>query len=369
MGNEGERWLTVVVGAGASYDCVANEENVPSQSRVTEVNDNYRPPLTEGLFSPSRTFNEILKKYAMVSGLSEDIRSKLRRGKIPATKGLEEILRGLASSASADVRRHVAEIPLYLQELLWTVSDKYVISGRTKFSTLIHRIFASPYERVLFLSLNYDLFLDRALEEFKNYRFHTIESYLPSSANWSYVKVHGSVNWVRRPTDPRANAGNIFTLLSQASDEASLFGRLEILTPPPNQPHLSFTEQLRWGSPFPYPWLAVPARGKTFYCPDEHTAHATVFVRDCRNFLFIGFSGLDEHVIGLFKQTTSVNRLMFVCGNKSAAKDAFSRLLGVNSGMLPSYCFEPSKENLYLSSLGFASFVESPQFDDFLKWD
>src|ERR1700682_1514700 len=120
MNETGSNSLVVVIGAGASYDCIANQsDEVPLNNRITVVDSDYRPPLTMDLFAPRPAFNEILDNYPLVSGLSEDIRVRLRKGQESESgksERLEQILRELAASQRFQTRKHVWEAPLYLQE-------------------------------------------------------------------------------------------------------------------------------------------------------------------------------------------------------------------------------------------------------------
>src|SRR5271154_3583871 len=87
------RPLLAVIGAGASYDCIAHEsEDIAPKFRVTTVNPRYRPPLAKDLFSPQPAFNEILDKYPLVTNLSEEIRSRLRPKNEQGAITLEQIL-------------------------------------------------------------------------------------------------------------------------------------------------------------------------------------------------------------------------------------------------------------------------------------
>src|SRR5229473_7913679 len=127
MNESRSRSLTVVVGAGASHDSIANEpDDTPPQNRMTAIDPKYKPPLTKDLFTPQPAFNEILNMYPLASGLSEHIRTRLRRKKDGGAQGLEQVLRELASSQRFETKKQVWEVPLYLQELFWTISDKYI---------------------------------------------------------------------------------------------------------------------------------------------------------------------------------------------------------------------------------------------------
>lgn len=63
-------FLTVIVGAGASYDCVADG--------ATDYDGSWRPPLTSNLFDLRPGFSEILQKYPRAVALSDEIRAWIR---------------------------------------------------------------------------------------------------------------------------------------------------------------------------------------------------------------------------------------------------------------------------------------------------
>jgi len=330
--------LTVVIGAGASHDCIANEPNdTPEQSRITAVDPNYRPPLTQDLFTPHPAFNEILNMYQLVSGLSEEIRARTRKKKNGEAEGLEQVLRQLAASRRIDTKKQVWEVPLYLQELFWTISDKYIMSGRSKFSTLVRRVLDSSCERVLFLTLNYDLLLDKAISEYVNHKFANMGSYIPPGESWLLVKAHGSVNWARTLINGPDFNGDHYGFVSQLSANPEFSTETEVLLGNKGENYFPFKPQIRYGQKYKYPWMALPAEGeKDFFCPDEHIIKTREFLRDCRSFLFIGFSALDPHVVDLFKDVSRSHRLMCVCGGQHFAKEAFLRLFKENEKILPS---------------------------------
>jgi hypothetical protein len=374
MNDTGSSSLAIVIGAGASYDCIANEsDDIPPHRKTTVVNPNYRPPLTRDLFTPQPAFNEILDRYPLVSGLSEEIRVRLKKAQGSQdgkSESLEQILRELAASQRFDTRKHVLEVPLYLQELFWTIGDKYIESGRSKFSTLVRRVLDSSFDRVLFLTLNYDLLLDKALSEYTSHRFTTIASYTPLGKGWFLVKAHGSVNWARTLSNGPDFNGDHNGFISELSVDPRFSSETEVLLGDNNEVYFPFKPQIRYGQKYKYPWMALPADGtKEFFCPDEQIAKTKEFLQSCRNFLFIGFSALDPHIVNLFKVVTRSHRLMWVCGDQLCAREAFQRLFKENGKILPRQHFGKSNEDEYLSKLGFADFLESPKFDEFLATD
>ena len=371
-----ERSLFIVLGAGASYDCVAlkTDSDEPDPG-VTRVNVQYRPPLAKDLFSSEQVFDEILRKYPLATALSEEIRSRLRKSSEEQNATLEEILKELQSSPSLDTRRQVWEIPLYLQELLWTVSDKYVETGGTKFHTFVRRVLDSPFDQVLFLTLNYDLLLDRAISDHTRQKFLTMESYSPSGVKWTLVKAHGSVNWGRAITNhtiPRGTSSALaeYQFISTLNSEPEFSEDTVVLHRDRVAWHLSFEPEFRFDQVpgnFLYPWMALPAKGvKEFFCLEQQIQHAKSFLSRCTHFLFLGFSGLDPHVIGLFREVQRPpHKLMIVCGGKEYARKTLQKLFQANSKLIPHQHFR--KDDEVLSDFGFSRFVESEAFEEFLN--
>jgi len=175
--------LTVVIGAGASHDCAASG---------AEVQNDLRPPLTSELFGSRPSFNAILKNYPRVQALSDELRTKLGRGET-----VESLLRSFSEETSLVLKKQYWEIPYYLQELLGEVSKNYVQSGTTKFSTLFRSIMKSDLEKVLFLTLNYDRFLEKAISDVSGHKFLALSDYFPPHDKWALLKIHGSVDWGR----------------------------------------------------------------------------------------------------------------------------------------------------------------------------
>jgi hypothetical protein len=62
---------------------------------------------------------------------------------------------------------------------------------------MVRRTVEAGFEKVLFVSLNYDLLLDSALERYGGEEFEDIDSYISVARKWSFVKPHGSANWAR----------------------------------------------------------------------------------------------------------------------------------------------------------------------------
>lgn len=178
MGNR----LTIILGAGSSHDCA-------DEKTATQVTERYRPPLARDIFA-SR-FDGILNRYPGITARLDELRMELAND-----QNFEEIFRALLESATRHRKFWPLQVPLFLRELFWKITNGYV-QGSTKFDTLVRRVLESNFNEVMFLNLNYDLFLEDAIANYDQYEFSNINSYMPCSRKWRYMKPHGSVNWAR----------------------------------------------------------------------------------------------------------------------------------------------------------------------------
>jgi hypothetical protein len=337
--------LAVVLGAGGSLDCVA-------EGGRAEFDPNWRPPLTKDLFESRANFNRILTKYPKVSALSEIIRTRLKE-----SENLEDVLRDLMSTSNLQVKKQVWEVTFYLQELLWAVSDRFVISGGTKYDTLVRSLLVSGFDRILFFTLNYDLLLDRALCKFEDIMFRSMKDYLPDSRKWSLIKPHGSVNWGRQFLNARADTQNPDLVLAALGQEPDLAEDVEVVTS--GLQGIENNQRSYDGRMF-FPAMALPARGeKSFVCPEQHLEEADRFFAECKNFLFVGFSGLDPHVLDLFKGVSSVETLRIVNGAGKDGSELYEKLLSKNGEFRP---LDAESGDGPIFEGGFRAFMESPLF-------
>jgi len=308
--------LTIVFGAGASFDCAH-----PANS---EVDPQYRPPLTKDLFEFRPTFNSILAKYRRVETLSDDLRSRIQAG-----ESIEDILRQYSSETTLQLKRQYWEIPFYLQELIWEVSLKYVRSGGTRLDTLFRDLVRSQYKRVLLLTLNYDLFIEKALERLFDVTLESLFNDCRTGTDWALVKLHGSVNWGRELINQPQGTRHIVHILDQLQEEPKFASHFERVP--------GFEGEYRFcNGKLLYPALAIPlGETKGFMCPKEHVARAKDFLKSCTDFLFIGFSAFDQDFFELFKEVYRIQKLLVVSGNKQTGVEVLARMVDRIPGFSP----------------------------------
>lgn len=294
--------LTILLGAGASTGC--------GDPDTASINADYVPPLVNELFAHRPGFNAILAKYEGVIALSDEIRSRIRRG-----ESLESVLEELARSPQRSIQRRGWELPLYLQELIGEISQHYVARGATKLDTMLVGISRSHFRNVLLLTVNYDTLLERAIGRVLEHEFHSLADYSwtdDDGRKWALVKLHGSVVWGRRLRCERIEA--------PWRDMVRGLDRLDL------DPAVTVLRGYQGSSRSPdghfyYPAIALPVADKrNFVCPDEHVRLAADLLKESSHLLVAGFSGLDQEVMELIGQATSVLEARIVDWQGGATK-------------------------------------------------
>jgi hypothetical protein len=341
MNGQTENVLTVVLGAGSSHDCAGGQI-------APRVDAQYRPPLAKDLFAP--TFEHILSHFPKVWARADELRTKLAKG-----RSFEDVFRNVLDSAYRNKTVWPYQVPLYLRELLWTVSDDY-LQGSSKFDTLVRCVLESKFRRVLFLNLNYDLFLEHALTNYDGHDFNNVNSYAPTSKRWRYVKPHGSVNWGSILENcPRDGTGILRPSLLQDPPLLS-----KDLIPVMWNRH-SGDFYIPGGEPsgFPYPRIIVPTdEPKEFICPRGQIEETKRFIQTCNHFLLIGFSGHDEHIVDILQEIPDGSRVIIVSGG-----DATSILERLESRI---HTLLSKGRTTELHDEGFGRYIESSDFESLI---
>ncbi|HVH50823.1 MAG TPA: hypothetical protein VM690_01655 [Gaiellaceae bacterium] len=345
------RHLFVVLGAGASYDCVSEE------TRRDRTNGDLKPPLVSELFDDR--FTSILNEYPRAAQIAPSVRLALRTGVVGLEDFLEDTLR---LSPHQHLREAYWAIPLYLQHLFFEVSNGYTTNPDN-----YDRLIATTLEldRITFITLNYDTILDGRLAIQAQRAPDSMDWYIDRSRKWSLVKLHGSINWRRRvlnaPHKNRAVGGTF------ANDFAALDDRIEL------DKSLEFIgrggiEGYRTGgelrSNLYFPALAVPIRTKTeeTWCPEEQIAeikdHQT-YSYEGFNVLVIGYRAVDDDVIDLFRDSRPLRSLLVVDRNKEDALAVAARFCD----SMPSWAID---RDAAAFDGNFNNFAQSSAMDEFI---
>lgn len=299
--------LTVIFGAGASFDC----QNIyNAQSRRVRI------PLTNGLFTvPDIDVvhfghqKEILKKYK-----GADVVGHLfERQKTSGIKNLEEFLRDLLKTGTDNTKKNLRQIPFYLRELIGDFGEMVRDEFRqSDYINLIHYLDISRYGKIILITLNYDLLLDWALENALHANLTTFDSYLGHQNRWFYLKYHGSVNWfyeIKGNLSPGSTRKEKLDWLCEIQPNSDILKEAEKKI---SKGHYELSSDSGFKFLF-YPIMVLPnAEEKSHICPDNHIEAVRPFLNECEDFLVIGNSMQDLDIMELLKREARKAKKVFV---------------------------------------------------------
>lgn len=309
--------LFIVLGAGASYDCAGDPFHRPEPGGPL-----WRPPLVRQLFD-SR-FQEILAHYPMAQAAAADIVPLLDGDAFQIEKHIRTQYR---ESGHEIARRKYWSLPLYLQRVLFECATQFAFSPDAYDRLLTGLSTALDDWGWTFVTLNYDTLLDDRLAMLAPRR--DMQWYVQPSRQWALIKLHGSVDWGRRVAEPALDSA----LGNPPLDlEDHLATEIELLTGAGGRVDRSALENLRrtTGRVF-YPALSVPVgAADELVCPPPHMEALRGQLVDASpiHLLVIGYSGLDQEVVNVIRDTGDVNiRTLAVVDKGGGAQLALERIL------------------------------------------
>lgn len=340
--------LTIILGAGASHSQNIDPKPLDHQE--------YRPPLTQGIFSRSGAFGAILHKYPLAETIASDINRRLKQNK--PGEGLEQILRSyeqrLIKGEDSAITRQFLEIPLYLNELSGEVSQHFT-QQPDEYNTLVNQALDHT-DQILFLTLNYDTVLEIPLSRIFRVDFSKPVHYT-SDSKWMLVKLHGSINWYR--------GFNIYQI--SGTEENDYFDNLKnqklplplsdryMMVAIPGHQHKFI------GNDPTYPAITIPVDGKyEISCPPEILEKARSFLKECENYLIIGTSGNDKDLLDLLKENAKGGNTLIIGREEESTKRT-------NANFLNAVPQLGGVVNRYFHQRGLSEFVDSGELDGFLS--
>lgn len=309
--------LTVILGAGASFDVV----NSQSSDLLKDHHGlRFRPPVTANLFNTHEEWAEEYKKFPAVASLVQELRQAL-----PAkhtSVNVEDFLRLLKESSKPHRNNQFRQLPLYLQHYFYRVSINYC-KWPANYSILINKIFDLDLDKVIFATTNYDLLFDQALELNSATEFvlnDTAPNKYIRDKDWAYIKIHGSVDWGRSIKDSLIkNRGN--TLPALLNNVSQLGASLEDALEQEIVIDKSFTNENE--RKLIYPAISVPIGESKFNCWPDHIQVLEDHLNQCQNYLIIGFSGYDKDILKMLdEKDDGFGQVLFVSSSEDNANKA-----------------------------------------------
>ena len=341
--------LLVILGAGASHDCVplwqlpgrgSTDTATAGQIRIecaglpTLTLDDCRPPLTQNLAEATPLVNWALDRWPQARPAVAHLREALRStSDDPAQQvlSLEEALANFQADAVIvpENTRSLLAFRFFLRDLIWA-STNYMMSGNltggiTNYTYLLKALSTwaglSDERRVVIVSFNYDLLLERAMTSLWGFEPTSLPQYL-NHRRISLLKPHGSLQWLW----PTATATPM-TTDSQMGLGARAIGmspfqedRSAVLT----TSQATFEEQVMERTRVAVPAMALPIVGKTEFCwPDGQSKRLEEQQGRATRVLTIGWRGLEGHFTPLLRPiVTSHAKALVVVGRPGGDSEA-----------------------------------------------
>lgn len=316
--------LTVVFGAGASYDSVDRERvSTPFDS----PNNQYQPPLANGLFSDRPPFNNIVARYPAVAPLVRHL-----RGVVPETRSVEDELERISEQAETSKRQDLQErlvaVRYYLRDALTECGNAWfdAASGMTNYTVLFYRIrdwCEDHQESATLITFDYDKLLERAAESALGLQIDDMDSYI-GSPRFKILKLHGSVDWAHP-------VGLPVSTNDRGIPQAMIANAAGLPVRPGDFIWLGDTRDEKRNDIPLVPAIAIPTRTKSgFEIPtDHHTALRECLTRTSK-LLVIGWRAAEIHFLRLLEETyagsDTVPQIHIVNGSGKDGMDTFNRL-------------------------------------------
>lgn len=347
----------VILGAGASYDV--------HNGVVPVTNASLRPPLARELFE-DRFWN-----WRSVYPGAEVLGAVLGRMALTqsAPFNLEERLTEYANNSDRRTRRAFKDIPPYLRDIVTAVSAAYVPSP-SSYIVLAQRLLRDETHEIMFVSLNYDTLLEKALVKYDSgLVFESTDDYIAAGRQAHLVKIHGSCNWgVPIPRtggqdDPRVG----WPIALEEFEPTGQSPKLIVVNDAGSPSH-------DWRGPdgrILYPRLTAPLLDKTLCCPEEHTEALQNFMADCHKFLIIGTSWLDRDLLDCMAETCAGRgHVVYYVNSDVNSEGATEQTKQRFEEAIRAFVLSGPQTPLPRTSVqGFTVFLDTPELEAFLAAD
>jgi len=301
--------LLVVLGAGASFNVRMGDQE-PGDSMNGDV-----PPLTDYLFSHGHLENETWGWGGVANAnlIADDLRSvRMQYGEdIGFEKALSINYGELAGNPISRAKRYLG-LRLYLWRMFTHFSERYSLAENRQNSytvfcnQVVHRWAVPRGIEVVFVTMNYDTLLERAL---RNTGVGlAIDQYWKPEEGWAVIKPHGSISWQRLydGLPEGASVGNEDSLMDQAASLAALSGSIPVECDFPAMRGKGWHGYAKSGGQGPT--VALPALELPFEnedspkamlsnCPAPHLEYLTGALPRTVASIIVGWRGQDDHIV------------------------------------------------------------------------
>lgn len=347
--------ICVILGAGASHDVYNGSSPI--------INPAFKPPLARDLFNieNNKEYWQILQYYPGAQVITDLLAPLTAKDEF----SVEQELRRYSNHTDVRLQENFKFVPPYLRDLIYRASNEYT-SSQGCYTQLVSELLSENPHEALFLVLNYDNLLEKAITRYdRSLTFQPISDYVKEGRQAKVVKLHGSINWFTTFSTHRSNGWEDLVReldTTRKRDE----GDIHVLEGIPTVKDSGIDSQ------WLYPLITAPLAGKGLtdaVCPESHLDAARDFLKDCKKFLIIGTSGLDEDLMTFLESSIAPNvdfnpAIQVVDADPTLAENTLRRFeIGVRAFNMVIH----SRESRIGG--GFRSYLSSDEFHSFAQLD
>jgi hypothetical protein len=343
--------LTVVFGAGASYDSIPSRPPGRHEEPQTRW---YRPPLANELFGDREIFADAISRF-------DRLQPVIPRLRHTAGKNVETALRKLQDEATdyPERKKQLMAVRYYLHHSLWDCEAQWrtLAKGVTNYKTLLDDIarWRQPNEEVCLVTFNYDTLLEDALPSI-GLTIKELSDYVFGSVWYKVFKLHRSVNWARvLRTHPHYQRNDHWAVARANIERADQVEATDKFVRVDEHPCGILPGGLGL-----IPAIAIPVEQKSYFeCPSDHLRELERLLPHTERMLLIGWRATEQHFLNLpQKHVTDLRSGLVVAGSESEAQEIADRVSGALSNARIRWETAPA---------GFTDFILNRRADDVLR--
>ncbi len=344
----------IIFGAGASFDSIHSYYDINNDD-----NNVWKPPLANEIFSNRYKFIELVNEFKGAMSLKSEI---------VLHNDLEEYFQELWEFASENkdelTYSKLINTQYYFQRLFMEISDNYSLLGNSNYDVITN--FAYKYskkinEDVLFVSFNYDLLLDYAIERILNIKFKDINDYIKHPIK--YIKPHGSCNWFINfkrlmgsgavynmgGTNKNAFMNSLYIKkVSNKTIEWNLENKIVL--------RKNFYENSDIG----LPQLLIPLKKKDdFIMPSEHLSVLEENLPKVDDILIVGWKGTEAKFVGLLNKHLGNKSIKITTVNHEDKTIEQEMKKAIPRAVIEAYSYKPKIESQNTCFDTFTNFVQT----------
>jgi len=348
----------IILGAGASMDYLKADDHIEHRDGNFSK---YRSPLMNQIFDDAR-FYEILSRHPEIDSFVSDAMNAMSR----PNANFEDYLTNLRDNIAPDnekVYSQLLSLIFYLADLFSEISEKFYYR-RNNYKNILHKIDNYFNGQACFVNFNYDLLLERSLNEHTSgtFNYSSLENYI--SSNIKIIKIHGACNWRYNPQTVQTKQINAKQFFSTFSKKLILETNNDQIYPYANSIssvnfNPEYNESLKcWTVKLPALALPLKNKPKNYVCNDSHIAILKVCIKKADRILIIGWRDVDKYMLNLLNTELGDRKINTSIVTKNTTPETTFKYFEVNAPQLII-----KSENI--CQKGFSEFIKTDNYDNF----